>query len=176
MGSEKLIETEQFIEELSSSVKHILWKKFPRITQEEKEDIAQEVKLKIWRMLSTGKKISNLTSYLWRVVYSTALDFLNKRVDSITFDEEKYGNFSFHIPLFKKIYSESQIEKKELRLIIEKAMNSLPQNRRIVIKLYLNGMNVEEVANFLDWSKSKVNHLYYRGLDDLKGELKKLGI
>jgi DNA-directed RNA polymerase specialized sigma24 family protein len=35
-------------------------------------------------------------------------------------------------------------------------------------------MNIKEIADFLGWSKSKVNHLYYRGLEDLRKRINKV--
>lgn len=174
MELKKLIKTKQFIEEMSESIQYIIWKNFPQILREEKEDITQEVKLKIWRMASRGKKIKNLKSYLWKVVYTTALDMINERMNNLSFNGLMEANSTNPISQLNIIPSESLIEKKELKLIIEKALNSLSQNRRMVIKLCLAGMDLNEIADFLDWTKSKVNHLYYRGLGDLKEKLKEL--
>ncbi|NOR52691.1 MAG: sigma-70 family RNA polymerase sigma factor [Candidatus Aminicenantes bacterium] len=174
MELKKLIKTQQFIEEMSKSIEHIIWKNFPQISREEREDITQEVKLKIWKMASRGKKIKNLRSYLWKVVYTTALDIINKRMNTVPFDAVMKADNTNPFSQLNIASSEALIEKKELRIIITKALNSLPQNRRIVIKLYLTGMNLHEIADFLNWNKSKVNHLYYRGLGDLKEKLKEL--
>ncbi len=176
MDLKKLIETKKFIEEISNSIKIILLKTFPEITREEKEDIAQEVKLKIWKMVSSGKKIENLKSYLWRAVYTTALDVINERIKNASLKNVVERNELNPISQHGIIFTGTSIEKKELKMTLEKVVNSLLQDRRIVIKLHLAGMSIEEMADFLNWSKNRVRHLFYRGLKDLREKLKEYGI
>ena len=174
MDLKKLIKTKDFLEKMSNSIELIIWKNFPQLSSQEKEDIAQEVKLKIWRMASRGKKIKNLRSYLWKVVYTTTIDIIDERMNVLPFDSVKETHNANPISQLDIHSAESFMEKKEWESMFEKALNTLAQNRRIVIKLYLTGMNVKEIADFLGWSESKVNHLYYRGLKDLKKQFKDL--
>jgi DNA-directed RNA polymerase specialized sigma24 family protein len=67
----------------------------------------------------------------------------------------------------------SLLEIKESKNELMREIENISQNRRIVIKLSLKGMSINEIADFLGWSKSKVNHLYYRGIEDLKNRMKK---
>jgi DNA-directed RNA polymerase specialized sigma24 family protein len=97
---------------------------------------------------------------------------IDEKMNTLPFDNVKEAQGANPISRLDMRFSESLLEKKEWESIFEKALNSLVQNRRIVIKLYLTGMNVKEIADFLDWTESKVNHLYYRGLNDLKKKLK----
>lgn len=179
MDLKKLIKTKQFIEDISNSIKFILWKTFPEISQADKEDIEQEVKLKIWKMVSSGKKIKNLKSYLGRVVYTTTIDIMDKRTKEVSIDElSKIYNRDSVSQLIASVTDspEFTVEKKELRLTIKKAVNSLMENRRIVLKLHLTGMSLDEMAEFLNWSRNKVRHLLYRGLNDLKEKLEEFGV
>lgn len=176
MDLKEFCKTRQFIEEISNSTKVILYKIFPELPEEEKEDIAQEVKLKIWKVISNGKKIENLRSYLWRVVYTTAIDIVNKRIKKIPLDElieDKTSDAIFRLNNDSHVIS---IEKNEIKLILEKAMDSLLQDRRVVVKLYLAGMTIDEISDFLNWSRNRVRHLLYRGLKDLRGKLNEQGI
>lgn len=174
MELKKLIKTRQFLDEMSKSIEHIIWKSFPQLSREEREDISQEVKLKIWRKVSRGRKIDNLKSYLWRLVYTTCLDIINGRMNTLPTSVQMKVDDPKIVPQVNMDPVELLIEKKELTSIIENALGPLSQNRRMVIKLYLAGMKIDEIADFLGWTRSKVNHLYYRGLSELKKRLKKL--
>ena len=174
MDLKKLIQTKDFLEKMAHSIELIIWKNSPQLSHQEKEDIAQEVKLKIWRMISRGKKIKNLRSYVWRVVYTTTLDMIDEKMNILPYDSVKEAYNANPISRLDIQSAESFMEKKEWESMFEKALNTLAQNRRIVIKLHLTGMNVKEIADFLDWTESKVNHLYYRGLKDLKEKLKNI--
>ena len=50
----------------------------------------------------------------------------------------------------------------------ESAVAELPRRRRIVLKLHLQEMSLEEIYGFLGWSQNKVRHLLYRVIADLK--------
>jgi RNA polymerase sigma-70 factor (ECF subfamily) len=52
----------------------------------------------------------------------------------------------------------------------------LTENRRITVGLYLQGMTTEEIGGLLGWSEAKARNLVYRGLKDLRRELRALGI
>ena len=114
--------------------------------------------------------------YLWRVVYTTAIDIINERTKNIpldTLDENCNLNSAINLNDFPNIDS---INRNELKITLEKALNSLLQDRRIVVKLHLAGMSIEEMADFLNWSNNRVRHLLYRGLKDLRVKLNEHGV
>jgi RNA polymerase sigma-70 factor (ECF subfamily) len=182
MRLEDLIQKKDFMEELSTSIRHILFATFPHITAAEKEDIDQDVKLKLWKMIATGKKIINLRSYLWRVVYTTTLDVLNERMPWDNFETKRLEEMS-GCPLCSTDPAdppdpetpESIMLKDEQAAIVREAIEALPMKRRIAVKMHFAGMSIEQTALFLEWSPNKVRHLLYRGLDDLKKRLKDNG-
>jgi RNA polymerase sigma-70 factor (ECF subfamily) len=174
MGSDRIINADEFIRHISKSVNFIIWKNFPGVSSDKQADISQEVNLKIWKALKSGKNISNLRSYLWKVVHTTALDFINERMKYVNLEKEKEFYTVNCLDEIKEISVETLHEKKEAKTLLMEAVNTLSQNRRIVIKLSLKGMNIKEIADFLGWSKSKVNHLYYRGLEDLRKRINKV--
>ncbi len=173
MDSNKRKEIESFVQDISDLINKIIWKNFPGLPYDGQADIVQEVNLKIWKILADGKKIGNLRSYLWRVCYTTALDFLNENM--------KYVNMGGEVELEAANCQrdnddaslESLLEKEYSKRKLLEEIERLSQSRRIVLKLALTGMNVNEIAEFLGWSMSKVNHLYYRGLEDLRRRLRK---
>jgi DNA-directed RNA polymerase specialized sigma24 family protein len=63
-----------------------------------------------------------------------------------------------------------------LKEAVGKAVESLIESRRNVVKLYLFDLSIEEISRFYDWSLHKTRNLLYRGLADLKRSLKKADI
>ncbi len=59
---------------------------------------------------------------------------------------------------------------------IEQALARLAHNRRRAVKLYLQGLAFPEVAKVLGWTNGKARNLIYRGLGDLRRELRAMGI
>jgi hypothetical protein len=47
-------------------------------------------------------------------------------------------------------------------------VDCLSGNRREVLRLFLKGQTIEEISASLKWEKTKVRHLFYRGIDDLR--------
>jgi RNA polymerase sigma-70 factor, ECF subfamily len=170
MDLEDLIRDEQFLNKISASVRNIICAHFPHTSASEREDIDQEVKLKLLKMAARGKGIRNLRSYLWRVVYTTTLDVIGKRLEQLPAGNDDgeapwlvAGRLDFVSP-------ERLAEQGELKRMLERAIESLPERRRLVVRLHLTGMGLEESAEFLGWSQNKVRHLLYRGLAELRGE------
>jgi DNA-directed RNA polymerase specialized sigma24 family protein len=52
----------------------------------------------------------------------------------------------------------------------------LSDNRRRAVGLYLEGMASQEIATLLGWSEPKARNLLYRGLSDLRAQLRAEGI
>ena len=175
MELKKLSQFEKSIEEIINSTKYIIWRNFPELPSAEKDDIVQEINLKLWKMISGGRKIHNLKSYLWKAVHTTAIDIIFKKIDNMDIDTLIHPIQNEESPSNNFLSHELSIEAKDDKFILEKAIKSLSQNRRIVMKLRLLGMNIREMGELLGWTESKANHLYYRGLEDLEKILKSLG-
>jgi len=172
MELEHLLRTKKFLEEISVSIRNILLACFPETTQEEKEDIDHEVKLKLWKKLAAGKKIDHLRSYLWKVVYTTALDILGERMNYLPLDQFIETDEHEALSSQQIIAPDSAIKDKEWRLLLEKAVNSLQERRKTVLQLHFSGMDLKQIAAFLHWRENQVRHLLYRGLNDLREKIK----
>ena len=172
MKLEKLIKTERFLEEISLSIRIILLTYFPELTEQDKEDIDHDVKLKLWRKLARGKKITNLRSYLRRVVYTTALDVVGERMNSVPLykiaeiEERK-------APSALTLHSLDSAENlHETKSLIDKAVGNLSTKKKSVLSLHFSGLNIKQIAASLGWREAQVRHLLYRGLSDLRQILK----
>ncbi|MGQ9671622.1 MAG: RNA polymerase sigma factor [Candidatus Aminicenantales bacterium] len=172
---EKWIRSERFLEEISRSIKNILLAHFPELSEQDKEDIDHEVKLKLWKNFARGKKITNLRSYLWRAVYTTALDIVAEKMNSLSVDqlveiEEKRNSQGF--PSLSP--DSSTTGEEETSLLVNKALGTLPSRRKAVLSLHLSGLSIKQIATSLGWRENQVRHLLYRGLSDLRQVLREL--
>ncbi len=165
------------IDRFSSLIRHVIASNLHKTDKINLEDVEQEVKVKIWKFLKKGKKVDNFPSYIKRVAYTATIDELRKM--------RKQNPTSETIGL-KNIYSMSRInelrnpeespeflmEGQEMRKSLKELIDSLGENRKQVLRLYMIGMSIEEICEFFDWNKTKVRHLLYRGIDDLKEKMK----
>jgi len=166
-------ELEAILGRFSSFIKMHLLKFNPARHGLDIDDLFQEVKIKIWRVLGHQKKINNYTAYIRKIVDSTVIDQLRKvkRQESI-FNREKEKKITEQ----KTHYPHIALQENDLKATIVKAVDSLLESRRKAVQLYLLNMSIEDIASFYSWSKDKARNLLYRGLADLRGKLRQAGI
>jgi RNA polymerase sigma factor (sigma-70 family) len=162
--------TPALIAEISRCTRTVLARKFPGFSQAAREDIEQEVLLKLCRMAQNGKIIDNLSSYLWKAVTTTALDWMEPERGTVSLEGylEKAGPDRLPEAL---LVASGQAEI-EFRRHLESLLEKLPRERRLVLKLHLAGLGLEETAEHLHWTQPKVRHLFYRALGQLKKMLR----
>lgn len=135
------------------------------------EDILQDVKIRIWKLIRDEKIISNYVSYIKKIVNSSVIDQLRKcRREEDLFKNEK----RMHIAERELAYSKEAARSNTQEEFVGKAVERLIDSRRQVIKLYLLNLSIKEIAGYLNWSQDKTRNLLYRGLADLKDLLKDL--
>jgi len=137
------------------------------------DDIAQDIRIKIWKVLSGEKDISNFPAYIKKVVDTSVIDQLRKlRRDQRCQNWEKRRC----VAEMEFLYSKEQETRKRLEEKVVEAVESLLDSRRQVVKLYLLDFNIREIALFLNWSPAKTRNLLYRGMSDLRTILKEMDI
>jgi len=167
----------EIIDKFSSLIRYVILKNLHKTDDVDLEDIEQEVKLRIWKFIKKGKIVEKLPSYIKRVAYTVTVDELRKMRKQCP---ARQSNILKNIYLFsnsvineKGINSpERLLEEKELILSLRELIGRLSNNRKQVLKLYLKGMSIEEICELFNWDKTKVRHLLYRGINDIKEKIK----
>ena len=173
MEKERSQEFERLVEKYSRFIESQILQFNPQKNGIDPDDIFQEVKIKLWNVLIDEKKIYSISSYIKKIVNSCVIDQIRKsKREEGVISNEKRKKISDRRSYYKK-HSSSETE---LKNMVGKAVESLMESRRRVVKLYLLNMTLEEIAIFLNWSEAKTRNLLYRGLDDLKRMLKEKGI
>lgn len=112
-------------------------------------DIAQDCFIALWQKRNEVHK--NVKSFLFACVHNKCVTHLRlkKGRDKINNDLKYFENISDD-------YIESQITKGEYIERIIKEINTLPEARKKVIKLFYGGFTPKEIATILDISESTV--------------------
>lgn len=162
-------ELRQILDRFSSLIRIHIIKFNPQRFGIDPDDISQEIRIKIWRLLQHEKNIRYYSSYIKKIVNSSAIDLLRKRKrdEGIIFAEKQ-----MRISESKKDYPAAFPFDEELRDTVARAVESLIESRRKVVRLHLLDMTIEEISSFYNWSSNKTRNLLYRGLADLKRILK----
>lgn len=137
------------------------------------DDVFQEVRIKIWKLLNDEKKVVNYSSYIKKIVDSSVIDHIRKmRRERGLILQQKHTTISE----WKSTYEIDSMNDKNLKRVVNETVESLLESRRKVVKLYLLNLKIEEIATLFCWSRDKTRNLLYRGLSDLKKALKKKDI
>ena len=175
---DNILEVEKTIKKYSNLIKKVIRETSPDICQFDMDDIEQEINIIIWKeFIKNEKKIYSPYSYIRRIAYTTTSRMMKTVSKRKLFIVEEQEREQEKLNLIGNIHSYGkQFSEEELMKIINEAIDSLVEARGKVIKMHLMGMHLNEIAEFLDWSEGKVRNLLYRGLKDLKEQLRKTGI
>ena len=144
---------------------------------EDAEDVAQEVFIQVYRSVNQFKGESKLSTWLYRITTTRALDHLRskkskKRFGLIQRLWQKDDEPGFDIPEFH--HPGIQLEKKEAAAKLFKAVSQLPENQKIAFTLHkLEGLSYQEVSEIMRNSVPAVESLMHRARINLKKTLEK---
>jgi RNA polymerase sigma-70 factor (ECF subfamily) len=149
------------------------------------DDIEQEARLRLWRAIEAEREINFHGSYIYKIVVSVTINAINhakaRREEQLRLAEDDENEDAAEAPTTTLTAGaenspEAQAEREELLRKVEEAMSRLPENRRLAVGLHLKGMTTDEIADLMGWSEPKARNLVYRGLKDLRKELRDAGI
>lgn len=139
------------------------------------DEVFQEVRIRLWRARGEQcEQISSVgSSYLYRTAVSASLDVIRRhrraREEAI---DAKGDDASYAAP----VGPEDELAESELARQVARAIDTITESRRPVVRMYLAGYTREEIASLLGWSEAKTRNLLYRGLSDLRERLTAQGI
>jgi len=143
------------------------------VNPETAEDIAQEVFVKVFYHLNDYNNNFSFSVWIYRIAHNMAVDFIRKNsrfFESIT----NYGDGS---EVYNLILADDDLyenyRKKELGMIVRKALYSLPRKyREVLILRYLEDISYKEISYILKKPVNSVAVLINRGSKLLKSRLK----
>ncbi len=140
--------------------------------EEDADDITQEVFEQVYLSISSFKGESKLSTWLYRIAISKALDHEKKKKRKKRFgivqslfgnaDSEKYTPVEFYHPGV-------QLEQKERAAELFAALKKLPDKQRVAFTLHkLEGQSHQEIAEIMNKSLYAVEALMGRAKANLK--------
>lgn len=129
-------------------------------------DLAQDTFVRIFKAISNFKEQSSFSTWVYRITTNVCLDEIRKRKNKkvVSLDEDIHmddGDMKRQVESDEPGPDEAA-ERKEVRRIVNNAINMLPEDQRVVITLRdIHGMSYEEIAKALDCPggtvKSRIN-------------------
>ena len=145
--------------------------------KEDAEDVAQEVFLEVFKSISKFKGDSKLATWIYKIATNKCLEFIRKKNSKkrFAFMQSILGN---EIPFDKTSYFTEVnhpgilLENKEKSAIIFKAINTLPENQRVIFTLAkIDGKSYQEIVEITGKSLSSVESVMFRAKKGLREKL-----
>lgn len=140
---------------------------------EDAGDMAQEALIRIFRSIANFKEQSSFSTWVYRITTNVCLDEIRKRKNKkvISLDEEirmEDGEMKRQI-MSDDLQPDAAAELEELRTFVSDAINSLPEDQRLVITLRdIQGLSYEEISSVLDCPSGTVKSRINRARQALK--------
>lgn len=141
-------------------------------SREDAEEIAQDCFVKVYRSLSSFQGQSKFTTWLYSIVYTTAMTFLRKkRVDTDSIDDE--GTF-IQVESQASVYDVNNAENKSRSFYLNQAIEQLlPDDAAIITLFYKGEQSLEEIAHALGMEANTVKVKLFRARQRLKEKLER---
>lgn len=128
------------------------------------KDIIQEVFLKLWEKRDQLCTIHNLDAWLYRLTENKVIDYLRK----VAADDRLRETVWQHL---QQILNEAElyVAAKEYNQIIQKAINQLPPQRKLIYQLCKeDGMSYEQIASELRVSRHTVKNQLFTAVQSVR--------
>ena len=145
--------------------------------KEEVEDFVQEVFMKIYINISSFRKKSSLSTWIYRIALNHGLNLKHKYyntplppISRKIYTQDLDSNNNLHHP---KTFNHS-VEDKEMRKILNHAMGKLPKNQRVAFILtHIEDLTYAEVAEIMGKTPKAIDSLTQRAKNNLRKYLAK---
>jgi RNA polymerase sigma factor (sigma-70 family) len=141
-------------------------------TREDAEEVAQDSFIKAYRSLQNFQGQSKFSTWLYSIVYTTAMTFLRKRrLDTSSIDDENnYLQIENQSGGFKNDLAENKSRSYYVNQAIEQL---LPDDAMIITLFYKGEQSLEEIAFTLGMEPNNVKVKLFRARQRLKERLER---
>jgi RNA polymerase sigma factor (sigma-70 family) len=143
--------------------------------EEDAEDTAQEVFMKVYEAIDSFKEESKLSTWIYRITVTRSMDLIRrkKRKKRFAFIQSLYGkNDGVMIDPPDFFHPGVSLENKENAAVLFKAIDLLPPNQKVAFVLNkIEGLSYVEIGEVMNLSDSAVDALLQRAKKKLQGNL-----
>ena len=134
------------------------------------DELLQDLRIRLWRAFDRpGENRESLpASYIYKATMSAAIDFLRRRRT-----QRRRNTIPIEMVADTLIAREdASASGVQMMEALGRALARLRVDRRVAVRLHLEGKDREAIADFTGWSPARTRNLLYRGLDDLRNALR----
>jgi RNA polymerase sigma factor (sigma-70 family) len=134
------------------------------------DEVVQDLRIRLWRALGrpNEKNPAESASYVYRAAMSAAVDLLRRRRAGPLGRPVELELLTDSLPA-RGI--ETAADEAAQVSALGGALEKLLVERRLAVRLHLEGKSRAEIAELTGWNEARTRNLLYRGLADLKAIL-----
>lgn len=132
------------------------------------EDICQEVFIKVFKQINRFTFESRLSTWIARIAYSTAVDYLRKyRKKNMIYDAQEHD-----LPDVDDLGPQELLVQTDISGYVRKLIDQLPEQYRLILTLYhLDEFSYEEIKQITGLPEGTVKSYLFRSRKLLKEKL-----
>jgi len=141
-------------------------------SREDAEEIAQDCFIKAYRSLASFQGTAKFSTWLYSIVYTTAMTFLRKkRVDTDSIDDE---NTFLQVESQSSAYDANNAENRSRSFYLNQAIAQLlPDDAAIITMFYKGEQSLDEIAQAMGMEANTVKVKLFRARQRLKEKLER---
>lgn len=144
---------EALVEKYHRLVLHLISQYYAGALRHEQEDLSQEIWAKLWEQFKKNENnIVDFKSYLYRTVQTTLWDAI-RRCERV---EQSIDAIEHQEP------DEIEEDRTLARMDLERLMQNLRSEEKLMVRAYLRGFSNGEIATLLGCSEGRVRNLIFR--------------
>jgi len=138
------------------------------LNHEDTDDILQNTFIKIYKNIHKFEEKSKLYTWMYRIATNESITFLNKKAKkkNITIEEVKDQ-------LIENLESDIYFEGNQIQIVLQKAINTLPQKQQLVFNMkYFGDHTYENLSEILETSVGGLKSSYHIAVKKITNYIK----
>ena len=134
------------------------------IDHEDANDVLQNTFIKAWSSIENFRGDAKLSTWLYKIAINESITFINKEKqrNNVSLDDDD----SF---LINSLASDEWFDGDDLRLELQKAINSLPEKQRFIFNMrYFDDMKYEDMSEILGTTVGALKASYHHAVKKIE--------
>ena len=134
------------------------------IDHDDANDVLQNTFIKAWSSIENFRGDAKLSTWLYKIAINEAITFINKEKqrNNVSLDDDD----SF---LINSLASDEWFDGDDLRLELQKAINSLPEKQRLIFNMrYFDDMKYEDMSEILGTTVGALKASYHHAVKKIE--------
>ena len=134
------------------------------IDHDDANDVLQNTFIKAWSSIENFRGDAKLSTWLYKIAINESITFINKKKqrNNVSLDDDD----SF---LINSLASDEWFDGDDLRLELQKAINSLPEKQRLIFNMrYFDDMKYEDMSEILGTTVGALKASYHHAVKKIE--------